>query len=116
MLIIINCGEEYGENEPQRPRLMDWSHDFRQIAPPVSRILGYDVRQADKYTHWYTFVGGYTEIGECTFQSIVAIRSKLIKHKKLDKWEEEFYFYNQKSVELPLNLTAEEQALLDSEW
>ena len=76
MYKIISYGEEQEENLEQKPRLMDWEHDFPQIAPPVSRILGYDVRTPDKYTHWYTFLGGYMEIGECTFQNVVSIRSK----------------------------------------
>lgn len=116
MLIIINNGEENDSAERQKPQLMDWHHDFKQLAPPISRILGYDVRTPDKYTHWYTFVGGYMEIGECTFQNIVGIRSKIAKGKKLDNWEEEFRRENYKMVELPLRLSAEEQALLDANW
>lgn len=116
MLVIVNNGEEYDASGAVKPPLMDWHHDFRQLAPPISRILGYDVRLPDKYTHWYSFVGGYMEIGECTFQSIVAIRSKTARNKKLDKWEESFLRENRKMVELPLKLTAEEQAFLDSEW
>lgn len=115
MFIIINNGEEEGQSSP-KPQLMDWHHDFRQLAPPISRILGYDVRMPDKYTHWWTFIGGYMEIGECTFSNIVSIRSKKTKGKKLDKWEEEFCRENRNMVELPLSLTAEEQALLDSDW
>lgn len=115
MFVIINNGEEEEQSSP-KPQLMDWHHDFRQLAPPISRILGYDVRMPDKYTHWWTFIGGYMEIGECTFSNIVSIRSKKAKGKKLDKWEEEFCRENRNMVELPLSLTAEEQAFLDSDW
>ena len=109
----------YGEEEEQgndKPRLMDWKHDFPQIAPPVSRVLGYDVRTPDKFTHWYTFLGGYMEIGECTFQNIVSIRSKRAKGKKLEDWERTFYKENKKMVDLPHNLTDEEKEWLDSDW
>lgn len=116
MYKIISYGEEQEENQEQKPRLMDWEHDFPQIAPPVSRILGYDVRTPDKYTHWYTFLGGYMEIGECTFQNVVSIRSKRAKGKKLENWEQEFYRENKKMVDLPQNLTEEEQEWLDSDW
>ena len=45
MLKIINVGEEEeNNNEPPKPQLMDWEHDFTQIAPPISRTLGYSVR------------------------------------------------------------------------
>ena len=112
MFIVINGGEEETEQN-EKPRLMDWKHDFQQIAPPVSRVLGYDVRTPDRFTHWYTWLGGYMEIGECTFSNIVSIRSKRMKGKKLEKWEEEFYRENRKMIDLPRKLTKEEQEYLD---
>ena len=116
MFRIIGGGEEQGENHEQKPQLMDWEHDFPQLAPPISRVLGYDIRMPDKYTHWYSFLGGYMEIGECVFSTLVSIRSKRAKSKKLEKWEQEFYQEHRKMVDLPRKLTAEEQAFLDSDW
>ena len=118
MYKIISYGEEDGgqNSDESKPRMMDWKHDFPQIAPPVSRVLGYDVRTPDKYTHWYTFLGGYMEIGECTFQNVISIRTKRMKGKKLDDWERDFYKENKKMVDLPQNLTDEEKEWLDSEW
>ena len=116
MMKIINLGKEETAEEEAKPKLMDWEYDFPQIAPPVSRILGYDVRTPDKYTHWYTFLGGYMEIGECTFQNVVSIRNKRAKGKKLEQWEQEFYRENKKMVDLPQNLTEEEKEWLDSDW
>ena len=116
MFRIINGGEEQEENQEQKPQLMDWEHDFSQLAPPISRVLGYNVRTPDKYTHWYSFLGGYMEIGECTFSTIVSIRSKRAKGKKLDKWEEEYIREHRKMVELPRKLTAEEEEFLNSDW
>ncbi len=117
MFRIINCGEEQEQSQEQKPQLMDWEHDFPQIAPPVSRVLGYSVRDANRYTHWYDFIGAYQEIGgECTFSTIISIRSKRAKGKKLDKWEEEYLREHRKMVELPKKLTAEEQEFLNSEW
>lgn len=115
MLAIINNGDVEQE-QTSKPRLMDWEHDFKMLAPPVSHILGYDVRDSEKYTHWYSFIGAYMNIGECTFSNIISIRSKRAKNKKLEKWEEEFYRDNRKMVDLPQKITAEEQALLDLEW
>ena len=116
MFCIINGGEEQEESQEQKPQLMDWQHDFSQLAPPISRVLGYDVRTPDKYTHWYSFLGGYMEIGECTFSTIVSIRSKRAKGKKLDKWEEEYIREHRKMIELPRKLTAEEEEFLNSDW
>lgn len=116
MFRIINGGEEQEENQEQKPQLMDWQHDFSQLAPPISRVLGYDVRTPDKFTHWYTWLGGYMEIGECFFQNIVGIREKLRSGKKLEKWEEKILKEHRKQVILPSKLTAEEEEFLNSDW
>jgi hypothetical protein len=115
MMKIINLGEE-PKAEDNKPRLMDWEHDFSHLAPPISRVLGYSVRSAANYTHWYDFIGAYMEIGECTFSQIVSIRNKKIKGKKLENWEREFYTENRTLVDLPQKLTAEEEEFLNSEW
>ena len=116
MMKIINLGEETTEEEQQKPQLMNWEHDFPQLAPPISRVLGYSVRDANRYTHWWDFIGAYMEIGECTFANIISIRNKRMKGKKLEDWEREFYRENKKMVDLPHKLTDEEQEWLDSDW
>jgi hypothetical protein len=92
---------------------MNWQHDFAQIAPPISRTLGYDPRTPDKFTHWWTFIGAYKEIGECTFSNVISIRNKRMKGKKLEKWEEEFYRENRKMIDLPYNLSPEDENFLN---
>lgn len=116
MFRIISGGEEDEQTSDGKPPLMDWKHDFPQLAPPISRVLGYDVRTPDRYTHWYTFLGGYMEIGECTFSTIVSIRQKRAKGQKLEKWELDYLREHRKMVELPQKLTAEEEELLNSAW
>ena len=116
MFKIISYGDEDdGQNDDNKPRLMDWEHDFKNIISPVNRVLGYEARSVD-YLHWYTFLGAYYEIGECQFQTIVSIRNKKAKGKKLEDWEQDFYNQNKKAVDLPNKYTKEEQELLDSEW
>ena len=115
MMKIINLGKEETDEE-YKPKLMDWEHDFTQLAPPISRTLGYSVRDAKNYTHWYDFIGAYMEIGECTFANIISIRNKRMKGKKLEGWEQEFYRENKKIIDLPHKLTDEEQEWLDSDW
>lgn len=117
MIKIINGGESEEQGGGNKPRLMDWEYDFKHIAPPVSRVLGYDVRDPDRFTHWYSFLGAYAEIGgECMFATIVSIRSKRAKGKKLEKWEEEFFREHRKDIILPQIITADEQEILDSQW
>jgi hypothetical protein len=118
MMIVINGGkEDDGEEEESKPVLMDWQHDFPQLVPPINKALGYDVRTPNKFTHWWTLLGGYSEIdGECTFANIMTIRNKRRKGKKLEKWEEEFYRENRKMIDLPMRMTKEEREFLDSDW
>ena len=115
MIKIINLGKEETEEE-NKPKLMDWEHDFTQLAPPISRTLGYSVRDEKNYTHWYDFIGAYMEIGDCTFANIISIRNKRMKGKKLETWEQEFYKENKKIIDLPHKITDEEQEWLDSDW
>lgn len=116
MIKIINLGKETTEDEQNKPQLMDWEHDFTQIAPPISRVLGYSVRDTNHYTHWFDFIGAYMEIGDCTFANIISIRNKRMRGKKLEDWEQEFYRENKKIIDLPHKLTDEEQEWLDSDW
>lgn len=115
MVKIINNGEDEEDGSP-KPRLMDWEHDFKILAPPISRVLGYDIRDPEKTVHWFTFLGGFLEIGECTFQNVVGIRQKRLKGKKLESWEQEFLREHRKMIDLPQKLTAEEKEWLSAEW
>lgn len=118
MKTIIDGGEEDDTSSAGSgtPPLMNWGHDFPVIAAAVNRILGYDIRTPGKFTHWYSLLAAYMEIGDCTFSTIVSIRRKKAKGKKLDKGEMEYLRNHRKLVELPRKITAEEQAALDAPW
>ena len=94
---FIDCGIK--DDGKQKPRLMDWEQDAPVIVPAVNKVCGKDVRSV-KYMHWWTFFGYYMEIGECTLATIVSIRDKKRRRKKLEKWEQEFYRNNKKLVDL----------------
>lgn len=116
MMKTINLGKEE-TGEEHKPKLMDWEHDFPIIAPAVSRVLGYSVRDADKYTHWWDFMGAYQEVGgDCLFANVISIRNRKQKGKELEDWEQEFYRENKKIIDLPHKLTDEEQEWLESDW
>ena len=91
---------------------MDWEQDISLIIPPVNKVLGQEIR-AMEYLHWWTFLGAYMEIGECTFNTFVGIRDKKIKGKKLDKWEEEIYRNNYKKIDLKKRYDDNLQAEID---
>lgn len=113
MTNIIGLGNN--DESEHKPALMDWQHDFDKIAPPINRVLGYSVRGMHNYTHWYDFIGAYQEIGECSWATIVHIRSKKAKGKSLDKWERGFYNENKKAIDLPRKLTQTDKEWLESE-
>lgn len=101
------------EQARQKPKLMDWAQDFSLIIPPINKALGFEVR-AVPYLHWWTFIGGYQEIGaDNTFSYVVRIRSKRLCGEKLDKAEQKFFAENRDIVELKTALTNEEQELLN---
>lgn len=115
MFRIINGGDEEEKTNENTPKLMDWEHDFPVLVAPINRVLNCEIRSVD-YLHWFSLLSAYMEIGECTFSTIVSIRSKRAKRQKLDKWEIDYIREHRKMVELPQKLTAEEQELLNSEW
>ena len=111
---FINCGneEELPENKPER--LMDWQQDFSLIVAPVNRVLGKEIRSLD-YLHWWTFIGAYQEIGDCTFAQIVNIRQKKAHGKKLDKAEQEYYKKNRHLIDFKRQYTSQEEDVI-SRW
>lgn len=93
---FIDCGIK-GDDKP-KPRTMDWDQDAPIIAPEVSKVAGRDIRVGE--THWWEFFGYYLGIGEGVFNTIVSIREKRRKGKKLEKWEKEFYQNNKSLIDL----------------
>ena len=105
-------GGTTAKNGKAAPRLMDWEQDFPLIVAPVSRIVGSDIR-ALPYLHWWSFLSAYMEIGECTFATVVSIREKLNKGKKLEKWERDYLREHPDMVRLKPKSSEAEQAYLD---
>lgn len=94
---FIDCGIR--DDGTPKPRLMDWEQDAPIIVPAVNKVCNFDVRSI-KYMHWWTFFGYYMEIGECMLSTVVSIRDKKRRGKKLEKWEQEFYRNNKHIVDL----------------
>ena len=94
---FIDCGIR--DDGTPKPRLMDWEQDAPIIVPAVNKVCNFDVRSV-KYMHWWTFFGYYMEIGECMLSTVVSIRDKKRRGKKLEKWEQEVYRNNKHIVDL----------------
>ncbi len=86
-------------SDTKKPKVMDWEQDSKILISPINKILGYEVRNPNINTHWWTFLSAYMEIGESLFSTVIHIREKLIKGKKLDKWEQEFYKENKSLID-----------------
>lgn len=82
-----------------KPHLMDWQQDAPIIIPAINRVLGKEIR-AVEYMHWWTFLGAYMEIGESLYSSVLGIRQKRARGKKLEKHEMEFYKENKALIDL----------------
>lgn len=104
MFKFFNCGQEEPETA-SGPKLIDWDKDVQIIMSGINNVAGKEVR-LEPYVHWWTFMGYYMAIGESVLSTVVSIRNKIVKGKKLEKWEEEFrrdnpkfFNWNSKSVE-----------------
>lgn len=97
------------EPQPGTPQLMDWQQDAPLIAAGIGRAAGQDVRTLP-YLHWWSFLALFDAIGEGSFATVVAIRDKLRRGRRLENWELDFYRTHRTMVELRPAATAEEQA------
>ena len=100
-----------GRREQPRPgpALMDWQQDAPLIAAGISKAAGQDVRTLP-YLHWWSFLAWFDAIGEGSFATVVAIRDKLRRGKRLENWELDYYRTHRAVVELRGVKSAEEQA------
>lgn len=105
---------DYGmrDDNEKSPRVMDWEQDENIMFPAVNKVAGFETRTAE-YIHWWTFMGYYMEISEGVFSTILSMRMKKAKHKKLEKWEQEYWNSNKAICVIQPKLTAEEQSAKD---
>ena len=77
---FIDCGNK--DDGKPHPQLVDWEQDG-------------------------TFFFFFMEIGESLFSNVINIRSKKAKHKKLEKYEREFYNENRAIIDIKKKDSAE---------
>lgn len=103
MFLFFNCGQET-IGASSHYKLIDWDKDSNLICSAINNVAHTEIRSAE-YIHWWTFMGYYLAIGDCTLANIVSIRNKKAKGKKLEKYEREFiqdnpeYFWKTQTVE-----------------
>jgi len=88
MYRFFNCNEDsIGAVKPYR--LVDWENDSQMVIASINAVAHKEIR-SEPYTHWWTFMGYYLNIGDGAFANIISIREKIVKQKKLEKYEQEF--------------------------
>lgn len=105
MFTFFNCGQEGSSGVNVDYKLIDWQKDSQIISSAINKVAGKETR-AEEYIHWWTYMGYYMAVGESPLATIVSIRHKIVKNKKLEKYEMEFrrdnpqYFnWNRQTVE-----------------
>ena len=96
------------EGKQTSTKTMDWEQDANLIFPAVNAAAGTEVRQVE-YMHWWTFLGFFMSIDKkSTYATVLALRSKKAKGKKLEKWERDFWNENVGICRLKKKLSQEE--------
>lgn len=103
----LDGGRVYQNNSSSK-QIISWTQDEPYIFSAVNKVAGREIR-ADEHMHWWTFLGLFQEIGEGTLSTIINIRNKLNKGKKLDKVEEEYYKENREMIVIHRQKTEEEK-------
>ena len=104
MYNFFNCGQ-YSTGTESNHKLVDWKADSQLICSAINKVAGFEIRSV-KYLHWWTFMGYYMAIGESPISTIIGIRDKIVRGKKLEKFENEyrrnnpqFFVWNNKTVD-----------------
>ena len=110
-LWFLNCGNTIEESKNTK-RVYDWEQDEQMIFSSINKVAAKEVRQC-RYMHFWTFISYFHEIGEGLFSTVINIRNKKNKNKKLEKHEQEFYRENKALIDLKRKVSDEEQATID---
>ena len=102
------CGGE-GEESHTGPQLLDWQQDAQVIVADINKVAGREIRELP-YVHWWTFLGWFHSIGEGNLSTLVGVREKLSRGKKLEPHEQEYYRRNRSRVNLRKKYSASELA------
>ena len=105
MYNFFNCNEIQAPGMKMNYKLIDWEKDSQLICSAINQVANKEIRN-EHYIHWWTFMAYFIGIGECTLSTILDIRYKIAKGKKLEKHESQFkrdnpqYFnFNMRTVE-----------------
>lgn len=109
---FLTCGDA---GKPG-PKLLDWQADAPEIIADVNAVAGREIR-AMEYLHWWSFLSFFQAVGEGRLSTLVGIRDKLRRGKRLEPWEQEYYRRDPDKIRLRPRLTpadAAEKARLEA--
>lgn len=109
MVKFFNGGEEEIQSNTEGYKLIDWKKDSNLLCSAINNVAKTEIR-ALKYLHWWTFLGYYTAMGECTLSTIISIRYKIAKNEKLEKHEQKFRASNPEYFNLDLRTASQREA------
>ena len=89
MYKFFNCGATESIGAKVNYTVINWDSDEQIICSAINKVARCEVRSLP-YLHWWTFMGYYNSVGESVLATVVGIRNKIMKHKPLEKWEQEF--------------------------
>lgn len=104
MFKFFNCGDSATQGAKVQHNVVDWEADSQLIVSAINNVARTEIR-ALEYLHWWTFMGYYMAVGESAFSTVVSIRTKIAKGKKLEDYEKDFkkdnpqYFKRKQSKE-----------------
>lgn len=107
---FIDCGQK---EDGKKPKLIDWRQDAPIIIAEINNVAKREIR-LDPNIHWWTVFGWFMSIGDGRLASVLHIRQKKARHKKLEKWEQEFYNENKHLVDFATQETEEIRREKDS--
>ena len=102
-----------GSDDGKKRKYIDWEKDEQLIFPAINATAGMEVRLVP-YMHWWTFIGYFQNVNpESLFGTVLTIRQKRGKGKKLEKWEKEFERNNRELCALPAEHVSYEDKVKD---
>ena len=87
------------EDKPS-PKVVNWEKDEQILFPAINKVAGCEVRSMP-YLHWWSFLGYFQAVDrDDLWGTVLTIRQKKAKGKKLEKYEKEFLTANRELCSL----------------
>ncbi|MBQ4197958.1 MAG: hypothetical protein II659_08970 [Bacteroidales bacterium] len=104
---------DVGDDSRSDVKTIDFEQDYKIMIPAINKVAGREIR-GEEGIHWWTFIGWLMELGDCTYSTVLTIRTKQNKGKKLESYERDFYNANKNIVDIKPRLSKEEKE--QEEW